>query len=102
MSFLDGKPRIATEEECNAQWMCGKRGEHFRCCFCGYKFKVGDYWRCQYTNSTPGASGNPLVCEKCDAPREELVAKWKAMHDEVRAIEKDQRLWWFHRRGEAA
>ena len=91
-SFLHGDPQIASEDHLKARWSCGKPGERFRCAFCGYKFKLGDTWRCQYTNSTPGASGNPLVCVTCDLPPEQLIAKWKAMHEEHEA-----RFWWFHR-----
>lgn len=93
MSFTDGKPFTATDAHCVGNWSCGRNGLYFRCAFCGHKFVPGDTVRCQYTNDTPGASGNPLVCSKCDCPKEELIAKWKAMWAEA-----EGRMWWFTRR----
>ena len=94
-SFTDGKPRVATTEDCQAKWSGGREGEYFRCAFCGRKFQEGDYWRWIYTNDTPGAGGNPIACETCDThDRESMIAKWKAMHAEVRG-----RMWWFTQRG---
>ena len=78
-SFTDGKPRIATEEECGGPWRALKNGKGFYCSLCGHRFKVGDQWRWQYTNDVPGAGGNPMVCEKCDGTKDEIVAKWKEM-----------------------
>lgn len=89
-SFTDGKPRIATQEDLQANWGGGRSGEYFRCCLCGYRFKEGDYWRWQYTNDIPGAGGNPLVCKKCDGP--DVIEKWKQMHKEAKG-----RMWWFTR-----
>lgn len=90
MSFIDGKPRVATQEDCKANWSCGKNGKYFRCHLCGHKFEVGDVWRFVYTNSTPGASGNPLVCAKCDGP--DVVERWAAMCKEAH-----ERFWSFTR-----
>ena len=91
MSFTDQKPRMATEEECQAKWSCGNPGEYFRCAFCGYKFKPGDYWRWHYTNSTKGAGGNPMVCEMCDMDdRTALTEKWRTM-----IVEAKERMWVF-------
>ncbi len=90
MSFTNGKPWIATEKDCNANWSCAKNGERFRCYLCGYRFKPGDQVRWQHTNDTPGASGNPLVCTSCDGTKEEIVAKMKAMYEESTG-----RMWWF-------
>jgi hypothetical protein len=92
MSFTNGKPWIATEKDVHASWSGGKDGKYFRCALCGYKFKVGDTVRLQYTNDVPGAGGNPLVCQKCDGTKEEIVAKWRAMHEESKG-----RWWWFCR-----
>ena len=89
MSFTDGKPRIATKEDCNAPWSGNRK--NFRCYLCGYKFKVGDYWRWQFTNNIQGASGNPLVCKNCDGP--DVIEKWKALHEEA----KSEKFWWFNR-----
>lgn len=83
MSFTDGKPQIATEEDCQARWSGRKPGERFRCGLCGYKFKVGDQWRWLYTNSLGNGGiycGNPLVCASCDD--EHVIDKWKALCDE--------------------
>lgn len=88
MSFTDQKPWIVTPEDCAADWGGGKGGKHFRCHMCGHKFEPGDTARWQYTNSTPGASGNPLVCVKCDGP--DVVERWKAMCTEAYG-----RFWWF-------
>ena len=87
MSFTDGKPRIATEQECKAGWCGCKAGEHFRCYLCGYKFKIGDYWRCVFTNRPgvdPDASGNPLVCEKCDTS--DVIERWAALARKFREM----------------
>ena len=93
MSFTDGEPRIAAPNDLDARWMCGLPGQYFRCAFCGYKFKLGDYWRFHFTNSTPGAGGNPLVCEVCDMDdRKALTEKWRAM-----VQEHEIRFWWFNR-----
>ena len=90
MSFTDGKPFAATNEDLKRSWSGGKDGKYFRCYLCGHRFKEGDIVRWQYTNDTPGAGGNPFVCVKCDGTREEIIEKWKQMHIEVR-----QKFWWF-------
>lgn len=92
-SFTNGKPRIATKEECNAIWGGGKPGEYFRCGFCGYKFKQGDYYRWQFTNDIPGAPGNPLVCKNCDDVPEKVRERWKEKWDEWQS----DRWWWFRK-----
>ena len=92
MSFTDGKPFVVTESQCRASWLGGKNGKHFRCGLCGHKFAVGDIARWQYTNDIHGAGGNPLVCQKCDGTKEEIVTKWKAMHEEAKG-----RMWYFCR-----
>jgi hypothetical protein len=91
--FLYGNPRTATEKDLAGPWLCGKPGEYFRCALCGYKFHLGDYWRCQYTNSVPGAYGNPIVCKDCDCEdRDQLIEKWRKMHEEAKS-----KYWWFCR-----
>lgn len=92
-SFTNGKPRIATKEECSAKWSGGNPGEYFRCAFCGYKFQPGDYWRWQYTGDIPNASGNPLVCKECDDGPEETRKKWQEKCQEFRS----DKWWWFTR-----
>jgi len=64
----------------------------FRCFLCGHRFVPGDVVRWQFTNDIPGAAGNPLVCKACDGTKDEVVAKWKAMHAEANG-----RMWWFCR-----
>lgn len=90
MSFLDGKPRVATEQDCQTRWHGMPLGEGFRCNLCGHRFKVGDIFRFVFTNDTPGAGGNPLVCEKCDGP--DVKERWAAMVAEAR-----ERFWFFTR-----
>jgi hypothetical protein len=70
-----GLPFVATEADCNVtRWSCAGPGERFRCFKCGHKFVPGDTVRWQFTNDTPGASGNPFVCVNCDGPKEKIVA----------------------------
>ncbi len=90
--FTDGKPWTVSEDDVHVPWGCGKDGKFFRCGFCGHRFVAGDTARWVYTNDIPEACGNPLVCAGCDAPREELVERWKAMWEETRG-----RMWWFSR-----
>ena len=95
MSFLDGKPRIATEQECNASWGGVKGGKLFRCGLCGYKFNIGDIWRCLVTNipSLGGIySGNPLICTSCDDHGRGLE-NWKKHCEEWQNLKK--RYWRF-------
>lgn len=98
--FLDGKPRVATEEDCNAEWSGRSPGVCFRCGLCGYRFKVGNIWRCLYTNGESGTfeyngkryakySGNPLVCVKCDGP--DVMKLWKYKCDDMYS----ERNWFF-------
>ena len=95
MSFTDQKPRIATKEDLKAPWGGYKDGRNFRCVLCGYRFKIGDYWRWQYTNSTPGAYGNPIVCKKCDGTKEEIEDRMRTLYREAKEIK--ERMWWFFR-----
>jgi hypothetical protein len=88
--FTNGKPWIATEADCKVSWGGGANGSRFRCHLCGHRFKPGDQVRWQYTNDTPGAGGNPLVCKDCDGTKEEIVEKMKAMYAEAKG-----RMWWF-------
>ena len=94
MTFKMNEPCIATEKDVKLPWSCGKNGKYFRCAFCGHKFKVGDYFRAQFTNDTPGAGGNPFVCEKCDdEDRSKVVQKWKEKCEDW----KSDKWWWFRR-----
>ena len=77
MSFTDQKPRTATAKDLNTRWSGSPPGERFFCDFCGYKFKIGDYWRWVYTNNVKGAGGNPFVCERCDDSHEKLIERRK-------------------------
>lgn len=92
MSFTDGKPWVATAEDCARDWNCGKNGKHFRCGLCGHRFVVGDRVRWQYTNDIPGAGGNPFVCQSCDGP--DMIERWKAKCAEWAS----DAWWWFRRR----
>lgn len=94
MSFTDQKPWIATEEDVKANWNCRKPGHDFRCAWCGHSFQVGDMVRWVYTNGggeeTCGINGNPFICQSCDGPRDEVLAKLRAMAHEAKT-----RMWWF-------
>jgi hypothetical protein len=90
MSFTNGKPFIATMEQCNFAWCSVPNGKHFRCYLCGYHFKEGDTVRCQYTNDIPGAGGNPLVCTNCDGTKEEIVQEMREKYNRAKSD-----MWWF-------
>ena len=96
MSFLDGKPWVATEKHCTRWGGMNQKGKYFRCAFCGYKFKPGDTVRCQYTNNIPGLWGNPLVCKDCDDTEKKLISKLKKMKKKKEQLDKE--LWWFNKR----
>jgi len=81
--WIHGRPQVATEEDVKACWSGGKDGKYFRCYLCGYKFKVGDYWRWQMAQRF----GNFLTCENCDGP--DVMLKWYAAQEEL-----NQRFWW--------
>lgn len=91
-TWRDGKPFIATEEHVKGPWMGVRDGACFRCALCGHRFKTGDRVRWQFTNDVPGASGNPLVCERCDGTKEEIVAKMREGYAAVAG-----RYWFFAR-----
>jgi hypothetical protein len=92
MSFTDGKPWLATAEDCAKDWCCAPNGKDFRCGLCGYKFMVGDTVRWMFTNNIPGAGGNPFVCLTCDGPL--VIEVWKAKC----ASWKSDEWWWFRKR----
>lgn len=80
--------RIADESACNARWSGWKPGKKFRCYLCGKKFQVGDEYTQMYTNDTPNASGNPLVCGHCYRAGD-AKERWIKMCEEAR-----ERFWW--------
>lgn len=96
MSWTDGKPFIATEADCKANWACQPNGAAFRCALCGYRFKVGDTVRWQYTNDTKTAGGNPLVCVDCDTGREGIIAEITKRRELIKEM-KSGKYWWFLR-----
>jgi hypothetical protein len=89
-SFTNGKPRIATEEDCKARWGTNRNRHGFRCRLCGHKFQVGDVWRFVLANFTgsPLKYGNFLTCIACDGP--DVVSRAAAQE-----IEAETRFWWF-------
>ena len=93
MSFTDGKPFVVTEEDTRRPWGGGANGKYFRCYLCGHRFQAGDVARWQFTNDTPGAGGNPMVCQACDGTKEEIVARWRQMH-----LMASDAMWYFFRR----
>lgn len=90
-TWTNGKPFVATAEDCAFKWACRKPGEAFRCFSCGHKFVVGDTVRWQFTNDTPGAGGNPFVCRACDDGRDEIIKEIKKRRAEL----KKAHWWWF-------
>jgi hypothetical protein len=88
VSFTDGKPWVATENDCKASWMGAKNGKLFCCFLCCYKFVPGDVVRWQYTNDVPGAGGNPLVCQSCDGTKDQIVEKMKQIYAEFDMMKK--------------
>jgi len=91
MTWTDGKPFTATAEHCALHWNGGKRGQYFRCGLCGHRFVEGDTLRWQFTNDTPGAGGNPFVCQDCDKGRDANIAEILKRRAELKA----DRWWWF-------
>lgn len=88
------EPQTVTKQDLKLPWLGGKNGKYFKCCFCGYKFQEGDYWRWIYTNNIKGAIGNPITCKRCDTGDiDSMVEKWKKMHSESRG-----KYWWFNRK----
>lgn len=96
MSFTDQKPWVATAEDLKQRWGFGAPGERFRCGLCGAHFAVGDVVRWQYTNDVPGCGGNPLVCQKCDGPKEKIIERIREIKRTLKVAE-DQA--WHFRRG---
>lgn len=88
MSFADRKPFVATKDHCVLAWNGNKK--NFRCGLCGYKFKVGDTVRWEFTNDVEGAVGNPLLCIKCDRPRDVIVHKMIELRKEF----EDPKFWY--------
>ena len=91
-NFLRGEVQIATAENLKAPWLGAPNGKYFKCSLCGYKFQLGDPWRCIYTNDIPGAGGNPLVCKDCYKSKEDVVQKWTQM-----IKESETKYWYFTR-----
>jgi len=86
MSFTDQKLRVATEQECNANWNGHGKGKAFRCHLCGYKFIIGDKWRWLFGKGIT----NFMICEKCNVGTDdEIRARMKAVIDESKI-----KLWW--------
>jgi len=84
-SFVDQKPRVATEKDVQAKWGPRESGDGFRCYMCGHRFEVGDVWRWVYAVSR--SCINFLVCEKCDG--ENVLDRWVMQNEEA-----GQRFWW--------
>jgi hypothetical protein len=93
-NFFSDTLKVADEKICNARWSCGAPGEYFRCGFCGYKFVVGDKYRALYTNDIPSASGNPLVCEKCNDTTFSLRNRWFDKSNKWKKIRENE-FWFF-------
>lgn len=92
-NFLRGEPQVANESDIKGCWMGGKNGEHFRCNLCGYKFVLGDYWRCVYTNDQKDGTvgGNPIVCKTCDSGNDGVRKAWTNLYRDFMS----ERFWVF-------
>lgn len=82
--WLNQEPQVATEEDCKGKWSGLPDGEGFRCKMCGYRFKVGDYWRWV---SGEGKTINFIVCKDCDG--EDVKERF------VEHVEKGKREFWW-------
>lgn len=88
MSFTDQKPFVITEQDLLSRWGGNTDGRDLRCFLCSRFFSLGDIARWVYTNSTPGAHGNPFVCAGCDGP--DVMARIIELNRVAREF-----LWWF-------
>jgi len=80
--FTNQKARYATEKDLKAPWSFGKNGKYFKCGLCGYKFKLGDYWRWIYMGDVGKELGkgytNFITCKLCDDnPKEKAIQQEK-------------------------
>ena len=97
MSGFFNTPKVATTEDCELRWSCGKPGEFFRCALCGHKFVPGDHYQLVYTNDIPGAGGNPICCTSHGSP-EDVRPQWVKRCAEFKEFAADK-FWFFHKRG---
>jgi len=74
MSWTDGKPFIVDDAKMNGFKHVKRR---FGCSLCGDEFKNGDGARWIFANfkASPVRSGNFFVCQKCDGPQEDVLAR---------------------------
>lgn len=93
-NFTDQKSRIVTKADLRRPWGGKKDGSRFRCYLCGHQFVEGDRYRWVYSNGTPHAGGNPMVCGGCDGPNEDVIRRWAAMRAEWRRM-LNGAWWWF-------
>ena len=92
-NWCGGKPQIATEEDCKAEWSGGKSGKYFRCNLCGYKFVPGDHWRFVPTNKA-----NVFVCINCDGSNTDVREAWYKMWDDIKKMREGKYWWFFYKR----
>lgn len=85
MSFTDGKPWVVTDEDVALRWG-GCSGGRLACGICGHQFNAGETCRWQFA----GGKGvcNFIVCQGCDGPPGELVARRKALFVDYERIKK--------------
>ena len=89
-----GKIRSATPADIKA----GGIPTRFRCWLCGWRFKVGDYWRV-VPSGLPGNAGSPLVCVLCDGTDDEVKAKWQERQSEFSFVRVNPKYWVFFAAG---
>jgi len=90
-SFTSQEPQIVTEGILKAHWCGYPPGVYFRCKLCGYKFKLGDYWRWIYGGRSQIV--NFIVCKSCDIGDDhELCEKMKEREKKFEELYWDKAL----------
>lgn len=80
-SFTNQQPRLVTDKDLPGNWGGHKDGRKFHCNLCGYKFKLGDYWRFNLSTDTYSSF---FVCEECD--HGDAIQKWKDINDQIKKL----------------
>lgn len=89
----------------NGKYYGGKKGEYFRCVWCGKKFQENDEYNILITTNIRSdywkhISGNPLICHPCFrlyGSIEELISELEDRVHELHNLH-ENRYWWFLRK----